>query len=352
MRFRKGATLDTSQVRDVRGAGHRRHGSDRHARRGWRHRRCDPHRDPAAGERRRWRWRPLARRRPEQQLRRRDRRQLGARERVPDRRGREPVAGLPHRRRRQLGAGLLVGHRAGLHRSADDVLHRSGEHGVRHRVVGGRTVLLPGRQQRVHRPRVLRRARVAVRRARWAVRGGLRHRARVRAPRAEPARYQRACAAGPLDRPDERVRAAGAAGRLLRGRLGRARGGHRLHRAADRRRHRARARRRGRGRRRPHPAGDTRARRSRSVDPRLRRATATLVQPRLHHRRPEPLRHVRGLGDNRRPIRSSCRQNLQSVEVAGVEAVGETDRQAGDTPGHEVDDALVAFEHPADPQRG
>ena len=78
----------------------------------------------------------------------------------------------------------------GYQPSTDDVLHRSGEHRVRYRVVRGRTVLLPARSRGVRRSRLLRRARDAVRRARWSVRGGVRDRARVRASRAEPARRQ------------------------------------------------------------------------------------------------------------------------------------------------------------------
>src|SRR5882757_5912181 len=39
------------------------------------------------------------------------------------------------------------------------------------------------------------------------------------------------------------------------------------------------------------------------------------------------------------------------VEVAGAEGVREADRQTGDAAGHEIGDALVAFEHPAHAQR-
>ena len=133
--------------------------------------------------------------------------------RVQDRRGREPTAGLPHRRRRELGAGLLVGHDPGLPRSDHDVLHGPGEHGLRHGVVGGRTVLLPTRSGGVHRPRLLRRARDAVRRAWWSVRGGVRDRARVRPSRAEPARHEPA-RAGRV-RPVRRARRCGSSSRPI-----------------------------------------------------------------------------------------------------------------------------------------
>ena len=54
--------------------------------------------------------------------------------------------------------------------------------------LAGRPVLLPRRQAGLHRPRLLRRAAVALRRRRGAVRAGLRDRARVRPPRPGPAR--------------------------------------------------------------------------------------------------------------------------------------------------------------------
>ena len=62
--------------------------------------------------------------------------------------------------------------------------------GVRPGDVGGRAVLLPGRPDRLHRPRLLPRAAHALRRARRRVRRGLRHRPRVRPPRPAPARHR------------------------------------------------------------------------------------------------------------------------------------------------------------------
>ena len=98
-------------------------------------------------------------------------------------------------------------------RSVADRL-RSGEH-------GRRPVLLPGRQARLHRPRLPRRAARPLRRH-WAVaRAGLRDRARVRPPRAGSPRH--AGSARQHDRRTGHVRAHRAAGRLLRGRVGRAR---------------------------------------------------------------------------------------------------------------------------------
>ncbi len=66
--------------------------------------------------------------------------------------------------------------------------------GLRLQLGGGGTVLLPARSAGLHRPLVLRRPRAALRRAR-RLRAGLRHRARGRASRAEPARHLGAGAA-------------------------------------------------------------------------------------------------------------------------------------------------------------
>ena len=87
----------------------------------------------------------------------------------------------------------------------------------------GRPVLLPPGPARVHRPRLLRRAAVAVRRERRAVCSGLRDRARVRPPCAEPARSPRQHPRRPAG-PPEQGRPLGAPGRLLRGRVGGERG--------------------------------------------------------------------------------------------------------------------------------
>ena len=92
-------------------------------------------------------------------------------------------------------------------------------HGLRNGELPGRPLLLPGRQARLHRPRLLRRA-VAVRRRGHAVRGGLRARARVRPPRPGSPRRARP-GPGRLAGAGERLRALGAAGRLLRRASGR-----------------------------------------------------------------------------------------------------------------------------------
>ena len=62
----------------------------------------------------------------------------------------------------------------------DGLLLRRDEHRLRPGEHRRRAVLLPRRQARVHRPRLLRRASLPVRRARRAVRRGIRARARVR----------------------------------------------------------------------------------------------------------------------------------------------------------------------------
>ena len=95
--------------------------------------------------------------------------------------------------------------------------------------LGRRAVLLPGRPERLHRPRLLRRAAQPLRRAGRPVRRGVRDRARVRAPRPAPARHRRARRRRPRGR-DVGLGPARAAGRLLRRRVGRARGRDRLHR--------------------------------------------------------------------------------------------------------------------------
>ena len=86
--------------------------------------------------------------------------------------------------------------------------------------LAGRAVLLPTGQAGLHRPRLLRRAPVSVRRRRRAVRAGVRDRARVRPPCSGPARRpaeDRERHAGP----GEQGGAVGAPGRLLRRACGR-----------------------------------------------------------------------------------------------------------------------------------
>ena len=73
----------------------------------------------------------------------------------------------------------------------DGVLLRLHRYGLRSRDLRRRPLLLPRRRQGVRRPRVLRGAADAVRRGGRSVRGGVRPRARVRAPRAGPARHAR-----------------------------------------------------------------------------------------------------------------------------------------------------------------
>ena len=68
--------------------------------------------------------------------------------------------------------------------------------GVRHQFGGGRAVLLPGRPEGLHRPRILPRARSEVRRAR-RFRAGLRDRSRGGPPPADAARRLRAGHGGP-----------------------------------------------------------------------------------------------------------------------------------------------------------
>ena len=62
--------------------------------------------------------------------------------------------------------------------------------GVRDGIGGDGTVLLPGRSQALPRPQLLPGSELPVRRA-WRLRASLRHRARGRAPRAEPRRRAR-----------------------------------------------------------------------------------------------------------------------------------------------------------------
>ncbi|CAA9267460.1 MAG: YpfJ protein, zinc metalloprotease superfamily, partial [uncultured Blastococcus sp.] len=223
-----------------------------------------------------------------------------------------PRAGLRRQRRRQRVGGLRRRRRHRLHPGLLDGDARRGLPAHRHRLLLGsdadqlrrchqriRSVLLPRRPARVHRPELLRPAAEPVRRAGRHVRELLRHRPRVRPPRAEPAGRQPAGDAG-RDGPDQRHGPPGAAGRLLRRHLGQPRrdGARRIGRAADRRdhpgRHRRRARRRRPHRRRLHP-GEPRRRHRRPgrLHPRLVGATAEVVHDRVPDRRPEPVRHLR-----------------------------------------------------------
>ena len=78
-----------------------------------------------------------------------------------------------------------------LHAREDGLLYRCAADRLRRRQLAGGALLLPARRAGVHRPRVLRRAAVAVRRAGRPLRRGVRHRARVRPPRTGPARHAR-----------------------------------------------------------------------------------------------------------------------------------------------------------------
>jgi Putative neutral zinc metallopeptidase len=119
---------------------------------------------------------------------------------------------------------------------------------------------------------------------------GLRDRARVRPPRPEPARRARAGRERPPGAREPR-RALGAAGRLLRGRVGGQRRLDRAGRAADAVRHQRRPRRCDRHRRRPHPAADAGPGQPGDVDARLLGATAPLVLARLRAEAARRLRH-------------------------------------------------------------
>ena len=85
-------------------------------------------------------------------------------------------------------AGWFKAHGKTLHPGEDRLLHRLDEHRLRQRDDRCRPVLLPGRQAGLHRPRLLRGAARPLRRQGRPVRRGVRDRARVRPPRAGPAR--------------------------------------------------------------------------------------------------------------------------------------------------------------------
>ena len=97
---------------------------------------------------------------------------------------------------------------------------------VRPGLVGDRPVLLSGRPEGVPRPRLLRRAQGPLRGAGWRLRDGVRRRPRVRPPHPDRPRHLRPgpadVAAGPVAA-EPAVGPPGAAGRLLRRRLGKCR---------------------------------------------------------------------------------------------------------------------------------
>ena len=142
--------------------------------------------------------------------------------RPPDIRGRGE--GGRHGRRGHGRRAVDVAADPGRPVSADDrgAVPRCVSVRLRVRAVGDRAVLLPCGPQGLPRPRVLRRAAEPLRRAR-RFRAGLRDRARARTPRAVADGHRRAGAARAIraSRSAERaVGGAGAAGRLLRRRLG------------------------------------------------------------------------------------------------------------------------------------
>ncbi len=226
-------------------------------------------------------------------------------------------------------------------------------------IVGGRPVLLSARPRCVRRSRLLRPTRVAVRRAGRPVRRGLCDRTRVRTPRAEPAGSLGASTRR-LDRSDVVVGAARAAGRLLRGRVGR----RTRSRPTTSRSSRATTSRRAST---PPPRSATTGSRSRCRVRSTRRHGRTVPRssgrtgsppgttpptPTTATPSPHPRCNDRFLRQNPLLWRGFCRRNMVwSVEVAGVQVVGQAEGQAGDAARHQVDHALVPFEHTADPKR-
>ena len=279
--FRKGTTLDPTQVEDRRGRGGMV-GARRRWRRHHRRRRRRPL-SPARGQQR-WPRRPDE---PRGAGARGQRwRQLDARAGLPHGRGRQHARRLPHPRLRQQHPALLGrrvrGGRALVHAVDHRFLRRIDEHRLRFREHGRRSVLLPGGQEGVHRPRLLRCPPRSARRAGRPDRAGLRPRARVRPSRPGPARDPRSDRRRPAGRA-EQVRAERAPGRLLRRHLGEPRCADHA-RAPHAGRHRGRARRRGLRRRRSHPGEDSGPGQPRDLDARLLRPAAEVVQRRLPRR--------------------------------------------------------------------
>ena len=136
---------------------------------------------------------------------------------VQDRRGRRPDGGVPGRRRASTASRTTGPTRSpGDYRAGQDrAVLRLGADRLRRGRRLGRPVLLPGRPARLPRPELLRRAAEPVRRQGRPVRPGVRDRATstVTTCRTCSAPTQgQAATAGP----GERLRPAGAAGRLLR----------------------------------------------------------------------------------------------------------------------------------------
>ena len=121
----------------------------------------------------------------------------------------QPGPGLPVRGLHQLDPGLLGRDACRATRDPGQHLHRAGRHGLRHRHLGGRPVLLPGRHHGLPRHRLLRPADRPARRPGRRRRRGVRARPRVRPPRPEPDRHD---APGAGQRPGDRAEVAAACG--------------------------------------------------------------------------------------------------------------------------------------------
>ena len=169
--------------------------------------------------------------------------------------------------------------------------------GLRHQLVGGRALLLSARPARLHRHLLLQRARSPLRRAR-RLRPGLRHRARGRPSRPEPARHRREgprrAAARQRGPGQPALGPHGAAGRLLRRRLGPLRQG---------------------------------AERARQGDPRAGRRRGRPARGRRHRRRRDPAQDA-GPGDRPRAGRTARR----SSACSGCAAASTAARSAPATP--------------------
>ena len=240
MRFRKDATLDPSQVEDRRGRGRARvperpRRDRRRRRRPWARCLGDlPVRRPAVPKRR-----ARASAEPRRPLRGDAVAELRARLPVCHRGGGKYPRRLPHRRRRQQRPGLLGGsvptERPELHDLQDRLLLGRDRHRLRRRDLRRRPVLLPGRQEGLHRPRLLQRPP-------RSLRGGRRRRSpRHTCSPTSTATTSRTCSEtstglGGTRARRRAVRPHRAPGRLLRRRLGEPRDADGVHRGAERRR--------------------------------------------------------------------------------------------------------------------
>ena len=343
MRFRKGARLDPGQVRDVRGRGIGPMGPVGTLGAGGGDRRHHHHRRRVADERWRWRWRAAwSTRRLEH------RHEPRARAGVPDGRGREPIAGLPHRRRREQRAGVLVGDGPRISRSdrrrSSPVRCTPAAAPLRRR--SGRSTARPIEACTSTS------GSSTSSRSQFGAQGGPFAEAYVIAHEyGHHVQNLLGTTSGRSDGstgPTSVVGAARAAGRLLCGRVGRQRGRHRVTSSSS-----PTGRHRG-GLDAAAAVGDDRIQQqtqgqveSGSVDARLGRAAAALVHQGYESGDPNACDTFVGVV----VVTRTGLSRTSSVEVAGVDAVGQADRQAGDAAGHEVDHTLMTFEHAADPQR-